>query len=189
MSLSRTSAVCQARALVAWRAREYQPTNPVFESFGKRPGRVSMNAYACLCCILVECKRCNTRIGFLSAVTRVTKTPESHFLLYVLYSYDRDRVTVRCPNSSEQYLTQGHSEGRHRHTAPRAPPQVFLLTNTIGQRNRNTLAINSKRTPSERNNELQESRREQVHWSREESTSCREVELYKTSQTNSAQGC
>ena len=64
-----------------------------------------------------------------------------------------------------------------------------MLTNTIGQRNRNTLAINSKRTPSERNNELQESRREQVHWSREESTSCREVELYETSQTDGAQGC
>ena len=88
--------------------REYQPTNPVFESFGKRPGRVSMNAYACLCCILVECKRCDTRIGVLSAVTRVTKTPESHFLLYVLFIRSRS-----CHGSMSEFvgtvcLTQGH---------------------------------------------------------------------------------
>ena len=92
--------------------------------------------------------------------------------MYVLFIRSQS-----CHGSMSEFvgtacLTQEHSEGRHRHTAPRAPPQVFLLTNTIGQRNRNTLAINSKRTPSERNNELQESCREQVQWSREESTSC-----------------
>ena len=107
-----------------------------------------MNNYAYLCCILAEYKCCDTQTEVLSAVTRVTKTPESHFLLYVLFIRSRS-----CHGSMSEFvgtvcLTQGHSEGRHRHTAPRAPPQVFLLTNTIGQRNRNTLAINSKHRPS-----------------------------------------
>ena len=108
--------------------REYQPTNPVFESFGKRPGRVSMNAYACLCCILVECKRCDTRIGVLSAVTRVTKTPESHFLLYVLFIRSRS-----CHGSMSEFvgtvcLTQGHRPTQT-HRSARAAAGIFVDQN------------------------------------------------------------